>query len=69
MQFSGKTWLIIILKVTKKHGFTLSLSISRKHIFGKTTRVRGAGCGRAKLSLTPHLQGLLGLKVVETCLQ
>ena len=25
MKFSGKTWLIIILKVTKKKGFTLSL--------------------------------------------
>ena len=69
MQFSGKTWLIIILKVTKKQGFTLSLSISRKHIFGKTTGVSGAAWGRVKLSLTPHPQGLLGLKVVETCLQ
>ena len=25
MRFSGKMWLLIILKVTKKHGFTLSL--------------------------------------------
>ena len=25
MKFSGKMWLMIILKVTKNHGFTLSL--------------------------------------------
>ena len=25
MKFSGKMWLMIVLKVTKKYGFTLSL--------------------------------------------
>ena len=32
--FSGKMWLMIISKVTKKQGFTLS---PVKNIFGKTT--------------------------------
>ena len=35
MKFSGKMWLMIILKVTKNQGFTLSLQ--QNHIFGKTT--------------------------------
>ena len=34
MKFSGKTWLMIILKVTKKEGFQ---SFSRKQIYGKNT--------------------------------
>ena len=34
MKFSGKTWLMIILKVTKKEGFH---SFSRKQIYGKNT--------------------------------
>ena len=38
MEFSEKTWLMIILKFTKKAGFhslSLSLSLSRKIIFRK----------------------------------
>ena len=34
MKFSGKTYLMIMLKVTKKTGFH---SLFRKIIFGKTT--------------------------------
>ena len=35
MKFSGRMWLMIILKVTKKAGFH---PLSRKHIFGKNTK-------------------------------
>ena len=37
MTFSRKMWLAIILKVTKNRA-SLSLSLSRKYIFVKTTR-------------------------------
>ena len=37
MKYSGKTWLMIILKVTKKQSLTLFLS--RKHTFWKNHRV------------------------------
>ena len=69
MKFSGKTWLILILKVTKNQGFTLSpfltlsfsvslcLSLSRKHIFGKTKRW-GVGWGS---NWPPFLAAFLGL--------
>ena len=38
MTFSGKIWLIIILKSHKRLGL---LPISRRHIFGKTTGKEG----------------------------
>ena len=42
MEFAGKMQLMIILKVTKNQGFSLSL----KDIFQKTT-------GRGRVNLTP----------------
>ena len=33
--FNGKIWIMIMLKITKKQGFTLSLE---SRLFGKTTR-------------------------------
>ena len=37
MKFSGKMWLMIVLKVTKKYGFTLSLETH----FWKNHREKG----------------------------
>ena len=55
MKFSGKRYLIIILKVTNNWGFTLSL---KKWSFGKTT-------GRGVKMSTP---AFLGLSVYSHCL-
>ena len=32
MNFSGKTWLMIILKIRKKQGFILSLSLENTYL-------------------------------------
>ena len=39
MKFSGKMWLVIVLKVTKKQGFTFSLEYTL--IFGETAKWGG----------------------------
>ena len=48
MKFSGKTWFMIILKVTKKQRLTHSLS--RNHIFGKRLAWGWVGGGQVE----PH---------------
>ena len=57
MKFSGKMWLIIILKVTKNQGFTL-ITLSLEDAFFEKPQ-RG---GRVKLTTTP---AVLGLKVLK----
>ena len=47
MKFSGKMWLVIVLKVTKKQGFTFSLEYTL--IFGETAKWGGEWGGGGTL--------------------
>ena len=53
MKFSGKMYLMIILKVTKKQGFTLSLEDT---FFKKTQEGWGWGAGGVKLTPLSHFR-------------
>ena len=45
IKFSGKMWLMIILKVTKKQGFTLSLSLENTFLEKPPRGGDGGGAG------------------------
>ena len=48
MEFSGKMCLMIVSKVTKNQGFTLSLSL-KDWLFAKTTDGAGGGGGEVQI--------------------
>ena len=54
MKFSGNMWLMIVLKVTRKQGFTISL----EDTFFEKSQGRGGGGGQIE-----HPSSFLGLIV------